>query len=382
MSQLPYGRHEVTDDDVAAVTEALRSDWLTTGPMVDRFERALEQLVGAEHVIAVSSGTAALHAAYAAAGVGAGDEVIVPPLTFVATANAALYCGARPVFADIDAATLMLDPRAAAAAIGPRTRAIVAVDFAGAPAPLADLRALAGHHGLALIEDAAHALGASRAGVPVGTGADLTTFSFHPVKLLTTAEGGAISTGSAERAQTMRTFRNHGIGTLVRDREREGTWQYDMTDLGYNYRLPDVGAALGLSQLGRYAAALARRRALARRYLGAIGAIEGVTIPAADPDEHAWHFFPVLIRPDVLSATRDEILRALRAEGIGANVHYRPVHLQGLYRKRFGFVGGEFPIAEDAAAREITLPLFPGMSDADQDDVSVALDRVLRWFSV
>lgn len=364
-----------------AVARVLRSDWLTTGPTVERFESALGTLVGAAHVVAVSSGTAALHAAYAAAGVGPGDEVIVPPLTFVATANAALYCGARPVFADIDPATLMLDPRAAAAAIGPRTRAIVTVDYSGAPAPLADLRALADRHRVALIEDAAQALGASRGGVPVGTEADLTTFSFHPVKLLTTAEGGAISTGSDARARAMRAFRNHGIDTLVREREQEGTWQYDMTVLGYNYRLPDIGAALGLSQLERYAAALARRRSLARRYLGAIGAIHAVTVPAAEPDEHAWHFFPVLIRPEALRATRDDVLRALRAEGIGANVHYKPVHLQGHYRDRFGFGGGEFPVAEDAAAREITLPLFPAMSDADVDDVLEALHRVTAWFA-
>lgn len=374
---LPYGRHAISEDDIASVTRILRSDWLTTGPTVALFERAIADRICAAHVIAVSSGTAALHAACAAAGVAPGDEVIVPSLTFVATANAVVYCGGTPVFADIDRETLMLDPRAVERAITTRTKAIMVVHYAGAPSELAALRAL----GPTVIEDAAHALGAIGSDGPVGSRSRLATFSFHPVKLLTTGEGGAIATDSEDMAAAMRRFRNHGLSTEVRERERTGGWQYAMTTLGFNYRLTDIGAALGLSQLGRMDTALRRRRDLALRYLRLFADAPFLRIPRADPERSAWHFFPVVLDPAVLKISRNDFVGALRAEGIQANVHYFPVHLQPFYRTRFGTGRGQLPVSEEVAARLVTLPLFPTMTDGDVDDVVAAASRIASWFT-
>ena len=326
--RIPYGHQCIDDADVAAVVETLRSDWLTTGPKVAEFERAVADLVGAAEAVAVSNGTAALHAAVHALGVGAGDEVLVPAITFAATANAAVFQGGTPVFADVDPDTLLLDPDDAAARITPRTKAIIAVDYAGQPCDYTRLRELAGARGLGLVADGCHALGGRDGDAPVGTLADLTTFSFHPVKHVTTCEGGMVVTGDAALADRMRSFRNHGITTDARQREREGAWFYEMVELGYNYRLSDVQCALGLSQLRKLPAWVARRRDIARRYDAAFR-----EVPAVAPLEiranalHAYHLYVVRLDLDRLRADRAEVFAALRAEGIGVNVHYIPVHL-------------------------------------------------------
>jgi perosamine synthetase len=378
---LPYGRHAVDDADVAAVVEALRSGWVTTGPRVAAFEQRLAARVGARHAVAVSSGTAALHAAVFAAGLGPGDEAILPPLTFAATANAVCYLGATPVFADVRPDTLNLDPARVEAALTPRTRAIVTVDFAGQPSDLEPLRALAAGRGLTLIEDAAHALGAEYRGRPVGTHADLVTFSFHPVKHITTGEGGMVVTEDAGLAARLRRFRNHGIDADAGERAARGDWFYEMLDLGFNYRLPDVQCALGLSQLDKLERFLARRRALAARYLAALADVPGLRAPAVAPGvAHAWHLFPVLLDLDRLTADRRAVYRALRAEGIGVNVHYIPVYWHPYYQRR-GYPRGLCPVAESAYERLLTLPLFPAMEDHDLDDVVTALRRVLGHYA-
>jgi perosamine synthetase len=372
---LPYARQSIDDDDIAAVTAALRSDWLTTGPRGPAFERELADFTGARHAVAFSSGTAALHGATTAAGLGPGDEAITTPLTFVATANAVVYVGAEPRFADIDPGTLLIVPGAVAAAITSRTKALLPVDYAGQPADYDALRAIADAAPggpLTIIADASHSLGATWGGRPVGTLADMTVLSFHPAKILTTGEGGAVLTDSDDFAAKLRRFRNHGIATELAARR---DWTYDMVELGYNYRLTDIGAALGSSQLARIETFLARRRELAAHYLRRLAGHElldpPVVVPGADP---AWHFAFAQLRLDRLRVGRGDVFRALRAEGIGVNVHYIPVHQHGWYRERFP--GISMPVAEAAYERLLTLPLFASMTTADVDDVVDALDKV------
>lgn len=374
---LPYGRQSVDETDIAAVAAVLRGDWLTTGPKVAELEAAWAARVGAEEAVAVNSGTAALHAAAFAAGIGPGDEVIVTPLTFAASANCVLYQGGRPVFVDVQPDTLNLDPAAVEAAITPSTRAIVAVDYGGQPADLADLNALAGLHGLALIEDAAHALGATYQGRPVGAISGLTTFSTHPVKHVTTGEGGLVTTDDAALASKMRWFRNHGFTSDHRQRAEKGGWFYEMVALGYNYRLPDLNCALGLSQLAKLDGWLERRRSIAARYHAALVELPEVQPLAVRPDrEPAWHIYPVLLDIARLRADRAQIFAALRAENIGVNVHYIPVYWHPYYAA-LGYLRGLCPLAEDAYTRLITLPLFPAMTDQDVLDVIAALFKVI-----
>lgn len=372
---LPYARQQIDDADVAAVTAALRSDWLTTGPRVPEFERGLAAATGARHAVAFSSGTAALHGATVAAGLGPGDEAITTPMTFVATANAVLYVGAEPRFADVDPGALLIDPAHVAAAITPRTRALLPVDYAGHPADYAALRQIADAAPggpLTIIADASHSLGADRDGRAVGTLADLTVLSLHPAKILTTGEGGAVLTDRDDLAERLRRFRNHGIATELGART---DWTYAMVELGYNYRLTDIGAALGTSQLGRLDAFLARRRALAARYLERLAGHPALDLPVVAPGvRSAWHFCFVQLRLDRLAVDRGAVYRALRAEGIGVNVHYIPVHAHPYYRERFP--GLSLPVAESAYERLLTLPLHAGMTDADVDDVVAALDKV------
>jgi perosamine synthetase len=378
---LPYGRHTIADDDVAAVVDSLRSGWLTTGPGVERLEQAIAERVGARHAVAVSSGTAALHTAVFAAGIGPGDEVIAPPLTFAATTNAVLYQGGTPVFADVRPDTLNVDPDEVERLLTPHTRAVIAVDYAGQPCDLEALGDLTRRHGLTLIEDAAHALGAEYRGRVLGTQAALTTWSFHPVKHLTTGEGGMVTTNDARLAARCRRFRNHGITTNAAEREARGDWFYEMEDLGFNYRLTDLQCALGLAQLGKLSQMLERRRAIAAHYRAAFADWPGLACPAVRPDvKHAWHLFPVLLQLERLSVDRRTIFSALRAEGIGVNVHYVPVYWHPYYR-RLGYEKGLCPRAEAAYERLLTLPLFPGMDDQDVDDVVVAVRKVLGFFA-
>ena len=373
---LPYGRQEVDESDIAAVVEVLRSDWLTTGPKIAEFEDALAAYVGARHAVSFSSGTAALHAAVFAAGLQPGDEAITTPLTFCATANSLLYQGATPVFADVSPDTLNLDPTAVAERITPRTRAVLPVDYAGHPADMPAFLKLAEQHGLVVIEDACHALGAELHGQRVGSLAHMTVFSFHPVKHITTGEGGMVTTNEAEFARRLRLFRNHGIDSDARARQERGDWRYSMVELGYNYRLSDIACALGLSQLRRFDANLARRRQIAARYTAAFASLDGVQAPAIRAGaKPAWHLYP--LRFALPRRDRGGVFHALRAENIGVNVHYIPVHLHPYYRKHFGFAGGEFPIAEGAYEQLISLPLFHGMSDRDVDDVIAAVAKVV-----
>jgi len=380
-ASLPYARHGLAEEDVQAVVAALRSDWLTTGPQVLAFERAVAELVGARHAVAVSSGTAALHAAAFAAGVGPGDEVTVPAMTFAASANAVCYLGATPVFADVRADTLNVDPDDVARRVTERTRAIVAVDYAGQPADLDRLGALARDRGVSLIEDAAHALGAEYHGRRVGAIADLTTFSFHPVKHVAAGEGGLVTTDDGEMAVRLRRFRNHGLETEFRERDASGLVYSRMVDLGYNYRITDLQCALALSQMSRLEAGLKRREEIAQRYRSELGAMAGLTLPAVELGvRHAWHLFPVLLDLDRLAVDRRTVLAALRAENIGATVHYVPVYWHPYYEAR-GYPRGLCPRAEAAFARLLTLPLFPGMGEGDVDDVLAAVRKVLVHYA-
>jgi perosamine synthetase len=372
---LPYAHQQISDADVEAVAAALRSDWLTTGPRVPAFEAGLVEATGTRHAVAFSSGTAALHGAAVAAGLGPGDEAITTPMTFAATANCVLYAGAEVRFADVDPATLIVEPELVAAAITPRTKAILPVDYAGHPADYEALRKVAdGAPGgrLAIIADASHSLGATRGGRAVGTLADMTILSLHPAKILTTGEGGAVLTDDDELAARLRRFRNHGIATELAART---DWTYAMVELGYNYRLTDIGAALGSSQLTRLAEFLERRRALAAHYLERLAGHPYLAVPRVEADtEPAWHFCFAQLHLDRLRVDRGGVYRALRAEGIGVNVHYIPVHQHPYYRARYP--GLAFPVADGAYGRLLTLPLHAGMTTADVDDVVAALDKV------
>lgn len=371
---LPYGRQTIDDDDVAAVLEVLRSPWLTTGPKVPEFEAAFAEFTGSKHAVAVSNGTAALHCAMSALGLEKGDEVIVPAITFVATANAAVYCGATPVFADVEPETLLIDPAAVERLVTPRTRAIAGVDYAGQPCDWDALRAVAQNHNLTLIDDACHALGGTWRGRPVGSLADLNTFSLHPVKPITTGEGGMITTDNDALAARMRTFRGHGISSDFRQREKEGGWSYEMVTLGYNFRLSDLQCALGLTQLRKLPRWIARRREIASRYDAAfVGSSTVAPLYVRSEASHGYHLYVVRLAPHL---DRGEIFRALRAENIGVNVHYLPVYLHPFYRETFGHRPGLCPVAEAAYEQLLSLPIFPTMSGHDADDVISAIQKV------
>jgi len=382
-AMLPYGHQSISEEDIQAVADVLRSDWLTTGPKVAEFEEALAAWVGAKYAVAFSSGTAALHGAAFAAGLKPGDEAITSPLTFAATANCVLYQGALPVFADVSSDTLNLDPDRLAESITPNTRAVLPVDYAGHPADLDPILALAERHGLTVIEDACHALGAEYHGRRTGSIAHMSVFSFHPVKHLATGEGGMVTTDRADLAESLRRFRNHGISSDARQRNAAGQWHYEMVLLGFNYRLTDVACALGLSQLTRLEANLARRREIAARYSAAFRNLRGVLVPSVRTDvSPAWHLYPIRVNPAQLNADRAHVFRALRAENVGVNVHYIPVHRHPYYRQRFGYQGGEYPVAEAAYEQLISLPMFHGMTDQDVQDVIAALTKVMNRYAL
>jgi dTDP-4-amino-4,6-dideoxygalactose transaminase len=364
---LPYGRQSINDADVAAVAAVLRGDWLTTGPAVTAFETALREFTGAASAVSVTSGTAALHVAYAAAGIGPGDDVVTTPLTFVATASGAALHGARILFADVEEDTGNLDPAAVAAVLTDRTRVVAAVDYAGHPAEMDALRALTEPTGALLLEDAAHSIGSLYRGRPVGTLADLTTLSFFPTKNLTTAEGGAVL--STDPALGAKAARFHTIG-LVRDPAEqrypdEGPWHQEVHAFGLNYRLPDVLCALGLSQLARMAEFKRRRTEIVRRYDEGLADLAGVRIPARRPYvEPTWHLYPLR----VLDGRRREVFEKLRAAGIGVQVNYLPVYWHPVFED-LGYRRGLCPNAEQYYAEELSLPLFVDLSASDQDRV-------------
>ncbi len=377
-TMLPYGHQWVDEVDVQAVEEVLRSDWLTTGPKVAEFEQAFVDFVGATEAVAVSSGTAALHTAVFALDIGPGDEVIVPAMTFAASANCVVYQGGTPIFADVSPETLLLDPAQVEAKITARTKAIIAVDYAGQPCDYDTLRAVADRYGLSLVADACHALGGCYKGRPVGSLADLNTFSFHPVKHVTTGEGGMITADNSELAQRMRIFRNHGITSDHRQREHCGSWFYEMVDLGYNYRVTDFQCALGLSQLGRLPSWVARRQEIAGCFDASFAELSGVEPLSLQEDvSHAYHLYVIQLDLEQFNTSRADVFAALRAEGIGVNVHYIPVHLHPFYQEKFGTGPGDCPIAEAAYERILSLPIFPAMSDTDVDTVTKAVKKVV-----
>lgn len=381
-SLLPYGRHDIDEQDIQAVIDVLRSDWITTGPKIGEFEEKFAAYTGAAHAVSFSSGTAALHGAAFAAGLERGDEAITTPFSFCATANCILYQGATPVFCDICPDVLTIDPDEIARRITRRTKAILPVDYAGHPAPLDDILAMADARGLTVIEDACHALGAEFKGKRVGGLAHMTVFSFHPVKHITTGEGGMVATNDRRLADALRAFRNHGIDSDAKTRQDKGQWHYEMKSLGFNYRLSDINCALGSSQLAKLDRNLSRRRSLARRYNAAFRELKGVTVPRCRPEVNpAWHLYALRFDLDALNATKGEIFGALRAANLGVNVHYLPIHLHPYYRERFGYRQGDFPVAEKAYERVISLPLFPAMSDADADDVIAIVTAVVERFA-
>jgi len=383
-SMLPYGHHNIEEEDVESVVEVLRSDWITTGPKVDEFEEAMADFVGAKYAVSFSSGTAALHGAAFAAGLEPGDEAVTTPMTFCATANCVLYMGARPVFADICQDTLNINTDDLANRINVKTKAILPVDFAGHPVDLDEILKLANKNNCVVIEDAAHALGAEYKGRKVGSISDMTMFSFHPVKHITTGEGGMITTDNPEFARRMRNFRTHGIDVEARQRDRDtnGPWFYEMVDLGFNYRLADLGCALGISQLRRVPQIIDRRREIAGIFSAAFEKIPQVICPVEKPDvRNVWHIYPIRLDLSKLTAGRKEIFEALRAENIGVNVHYIPVHMHPYYQENLGHKSGDYPEAEAAYDALITLPLYHSMTRQDMDDVIVAVQRVVSHFA-
>ena len=379
-SYLSYGRQTIDDEDIQAVVEVLKGDFLTTGPYVKTFEETVANYVGAKYAIAVSNGTAALHMACFAAGITEGDEVIVSPMTFVASANAVLYCGGTPMFADIDPVTYNIDPNKIEEKITKKTKAIIPVDFTGQSVDMVRIKEIADKNGLVIIEDAAHALGSEYNGRRVGSLADLVEFSFHPVKPITTAEGGMITTNCEELYNKMITFRTHGITRNHEAlNEKHGPWYYEQQFLGYNYRLTDVQSALGISQMSKIDDFIARRRDIVRQYNDAFKDLREVVIPfEAKYSNSGWHIYVIKVKPELLKVTRKGIFEALQAENIGVNVHYLPVYLHPFYKK-LGYEKGLCPNAEGLYEKIITLPLFPSMVNEDIKDVIDAVKKVIDY---
>lgn len=365
---IPYGHQTIEEDDIQAVVDVLRSDFLTTGPAVEKFERKVAEYVGAGYAVAVSNGTAALHVACLAAGIGEGDEVITTPITFAASANCVLYCGGTPVFADIDPITYNIDPKDIERKITDKTKAIIPVHFTGQPCEMDEIRQIAEKHHLAVIEDGAHALGAEYKGKKIGSFSDMVTFSFHPVKPITTGEGGMVVTNDEKLYERLKLFRSHGITreeSLMQQKAGEGGWYYEQLELGYNYRMTDIQAALGCSQMDKLEGFLARRRQLAERYHQAFAGRPNLVVPKQlENTKSGWHLYVV----QVLERDRKEVFAALQEAGIGANVHYIPVYHHPYYRNH-GYQETFCPQAEKLYQHMVSLPLYPGMTDGMQDFV-------------
>lgn len=373
-AQIPFHRPSITQAEVDAVTAVLRSGWLTTGPKARELEAAVAAYVGAPHAVALSSCTAALHLALIAAGVGEGDEVATSPYTFVSTGETILYLDARPVFVDVEPGTKNLDPALLPRAITPKTRAIVTVSIAGHPCRSVEIAAIAKERGIPVIEDAAHSLTARIGDTPVGTQADLTCFSFYATKGVTAGEGGMAVTAREDWAERIRRLCLHGLSDAAWSRYgKDGWWDYDVTELGYKYNLTDMQAALALAQLGRADAMRARREEIARRYTEELRGVAGVTTPAVAPGvRHAWHLYQIAIGEGA-KIDRTALALALREEGIGTSVHFKPLHLFPWYQKLLGRRAGRYPNAERCFAENLSLPIYPDLTDADVDRV---VDRI------
>ncbi|OEF98878.1 UDP-4-amino-4,6-dideoxy-N-acetyl-beta-L-altrosamine transaminase [Vulcanibacillus modesticaldus] len=380
-SYLPYAKQWIDDKDIKQVIEVLKSDYLTTGPMIQRFETKIADYVGSKYAVAFANGTAALHGAIFAAGIKEGDEVITSPITFVSSANCVLFQGGTVVFADIDHITYNIDPTKIEELITYKTKAIIPVDFTGQPVDLEKIKEIAKKYNLIVIEDAAHALGAIYRGKHIGSISDMTMFSFHPVKHITTGEGGIITTNNEKYYQKLLQFRSHGItkspSQLI---NYDGPWYYEMQHLGYNYRITDIQAALGISQLAKLDKFLKLRQKYVKMYNEAFINIEGIQIPyQAKNVTSSWHLYVIRLKLDRLWVSRKEVFAALKAENIGVNVHYLPVYFHPFYQG-LGYKRGLCPKAEKLYEEMITLPLFPKMSEEDVNDVIRAVKKVIGYY--
>lgn len=378
---LAYGRQTIDDEDIQSVVKVLKGDYLTTGPYVKEFEEKVAEYVGAKYAVAVANGTAALHMACFAAGIKEGDEVIVSSITFAASSNAVLYCGGTPVFVDIDPLTYNIDPEKIEEKITNKTKAIIPVDFSGQSVDMDRIKAIAEKYGLIIIEDAAHALGSEYKGRKIGSQADMVEFSFHPVKPITTAEGGIVTTNNEDLYKKMILFRTHGI---TRDcevlQDNHGPWYYEQQALGYNYRLTDIQSALGSSQIRKVDEFIKKRREIVKHYNKEFKDINEIITPfESEFSNSGWHIYIIKIKPELLKVTRKEIFQALQAENIGVNVHYLPVYLHPYY-KGLGYKKGICPNAEDLYDNIITLPLFPSMRNEDVNDVITAVNKVIDYY--
>ncbi len=376
---LPFHIPEIGEEEIEAVEATLRSGWITTGPRVKEFEKQFAEFVGARHAIAVNSCTAALHLALDAIGVKAGEEVIVPTVTFAATAEVVFYLNAKPVLVDCRPDTMNLDPERIEAAITPRTRAIIPVHFAGQPCDMDPIREIAKQHNLAVIEDSAHALPARYHGRLIGSLSDITCFSFYATKTITTGEGGMITTDNDEFAERMRIMSLHGISKDAWKRyTAEGSWYYEILYPGYKYNLTDIAAALGLEQLKKCCRFYERRQAMAKRFSDAFADLPAICTPFVAPEvEHSWHLYVIQLNLDRLTITRDRFIEELRAANIGSSVHFIPLHLHPFYRDKLGYKPNDCPVATQVFQRVVSLPLWPAMSDRDQQDVIDAVRDIV-----
>jgi perosamine synthetase len=379
---LPYGHQWIDDDDIEAVTSVLKTDWITQGPLVHEFEQVISRYCQARYAVAFSSGTAALHGAAFAAGISKGNDIITTPITFVADGNCALYQGGNVKLADIQPTTYNIDPHTIKKTITRKTKALIPVDFAGQPCDIDEINDIAQDHGIPVLEDAAHALGAEYKGKKVGALVDMTILSFHPVKAITTGEGGMVLTENQEYYERLQTFRTHGITKDARRlTKNEGVWYYEMQELGYNYRLTDFQCALGINQCKKLDRFIQRRREIVQRYNDAFKDLPEIVTPYEKKDvRSAYHIYVIQLQLEQLRVDRKTIFDALRAENIGVQVHYIPVHYQPYYRKHSRYKKGDFPQAERYYERAITLPLFPRMTDQDVEDVIEGVHKIITFY--
>ncbi|SIQ30261.1 UDP-4-amino-4,6-dideoxy-N-acetyl-beta-L-altrosamine transaminase [Halanaerobium kushneri] len=379
---IPYGSQWLDEQDLEAVVETLKSDYLTTGPKINEFEEKFADYVDAEYAVAIANGTAALHAATYAAGIGEGDEVITTPITFAASANSILYHNATPVFADVDPDTYNIDPESIEEKITDKTKAIIPVHYTGQPCEMDEIMEIADKYNLTVIADGAHAVGAEYKGQKVGSVADMTTFSFHPVKHITTGEGGMITTDSKDLYDILIKFRTHGITKESSEyiNESHGPWYHEQQKLGYNYRITDIQCALGISQLEKIDKFLTRRREIVEEYNKAFSDFEGIIIPEQLRNTNsAWHLYVIQLDLEKLSADRKEIFKDLRNKNLGVNVHYIPVYYHPYYQE-LGYEKGICPNAENLYERIITIPLYPKMSDQQVEEVINRAKEVIRKY--
>ena len=374
---IPYGHQWIDNKDIQEVVKVLKTDWITQGPKVEVFEKAVAKYCRVKYAVAVSSGTAALHTAYAVAGIDSGDEVITTPLTFAATSNAVIYCGGKPVFVDIQEDTLNIDFNKIERKITKKTKILAPVDFAGHPCDYDKIKKIARKHHLLIIEDASHALGSKYKGKKVGGFADMTVLSFHPVKHITTGEGGMVLTNNKKFYEKLKIFRQHGVVK----KPKKGKWYYEIEKPGYNYRLTDFQCALGLSQLKKIDKFIKRRREIVVRYNKAFKNIKEIIIPTErDYVKSAYHIYIIQLVLDKLKVNRRRIFEKLQKEGLGVQIHYIPLHFQPFYKKEFGYKKGDFPVAEKYYQRAITIPLFPKMTDKEVNRVIKTVKKVINFY--